>query len=30
MPAYLRGSDRPLAEAYALALLDLDGGVYRG
>ncbi|WP_419496935.1 HAD-IIA family hydrolase [Bifidobacterium pullorum] len=30
MPAYLRGSDRPLAEAYALALLDLDGVVYRG
>ena len=30
MPGYLRGSDRPLAETYALALLDLDGVVYRG
>ena len=30
MPAYLHGCDRPLAEGYALALLDLDGVVYRG
>ncbi|PJM72661.1 HAD family hydrolase [Bifidobacterium primatium] len=28
--AYLKGSDRPLSQAYRLALLDLDGVVYRG
>lgn len=30
MTTYLRGTDRPLAQAYGLALLDLDGVVYRG
>lgn len=29
-PEYLKGTERPLAEAYGLALLDLDGVVYRG
>ena len=27
---WLRGSDQPLAQAYDVALLDLDGVVYRG
>ena len=27
---YLSGSDEPLCTAYSLALLDLDGVVYRG
>ncbi|BDR52815.1 haloacid dehalogenase [Bombiscardovia nodaiensis] len=27
---YLKGSAQPLAQAYSLALLDLDGVVYRG
>ena len=30
MTRFLKGTDRPLAEAYQLALLDLDGVVYRG
>lgn len=30
VPPYLRGSDRPLAELYDVALLDLDGVVYVG
>ena len=30
MSGYLAGTDRPLAETYTLALLDLDGVVYRG
>ena len=30
MTRFLKGTDRPLAEAYELALLDLDGVVYRG
>lgn len=30
MSKLLGGSDKPLAEAYRLALLDLDGVVYRG
>ena len=30
MSATLRGSDRPLAEAHDLALVDLDGVAYRG
>lgn len=30
MSEYLKGTDRALAETYALALLDLDGVVYRG
>lgn len=30
MTRLLKGTDRPLAEAYQLALLDLDGVVYRG
>ncbi len=30
MSNYLLGSSRPLAERYQLALLDLDGVVYRG
>ena len=30
MTRFLKGTDRPLAEAYRLALLDLDGVVYRG
>ena len=30
MTRFLKGADRPLAEAYQLALLDLDGVVYRG
>jgi glycerol 3-phosphatase-2 len=29
-PASIRGSERPLAELYDAALLDLDGVVYRG
>ena len=29
MTRFLKGTDRPLAEAYQLALLDLDGVVYR-
>ena len=28
--SYTHLTDRPLAEAYQLALLDLDGVVYRG
>ncbi|RBP99978.1 HAD-IIA family hydrolase [Bifidobacterium xylocopae] len=28
--AFLKGSDKPLCQAYSLALLDLDGVVYRG
>ena len=28
MTRFLKGTDRPLAEAYQLALLDLDGVVY--
>ena len=27
---FLKGTDRTLAEQYHLALLDLDGVVYRG
>ena len=30
MTRFLAGTDRPLAAAYRLALLDLDGVVYRG
>ncbi|NMM98295.1 HAD-IIA family hydrolase [Bifidobacterium olomucense] len=30
MTRFLKGTDRPLAETYQLALLDLDGVVYRG
>ncbi|MBT1171170.1 HAD-IIA family hydrolase [Bifidobacterium sp. SO4] len=30
MTRFLKGTDRTLAEAYQLALLDLDGVVYRG
>ncbi|KFI85851.1 Haloacid dehalogenase-like hydrolase (HAD superfamily) [Bifidobacterium reuteri DSM 23975] len=30
MTRFLKGTDRPLAQAYQLALLDLDGVVYRG
>ena len=30
MTRFLKGTDHPLAEAYQLALLDLDGVVYRG
>ncbi len=30
MTRFLKGTDRPLAEAYQLALLDLDGVAYRG
>lgn len=29
-PTIIKGSDKPLAQRYALALLDLDGVVYRG
>lgn len=27
MTRFLKGTDRPLAEAYQLALLDLDGAL---
>ncbi|MBT1165768.1 HAD-IIA family hydrolase [Bifidobacterium simiarum] len=30
MTQFLKGTDRPISEAYRLALLDLDGVVYRG
>lgn len=30
MTGYLKGTDSPVSQAYALALLDLDGVVYRG
>ncbi len=29
-PGIIHGSERPLSQAYQLALLDLDGVVYRG
>ncbi|PLS30559.1 Haloacid dehalogenase-like hydrolase (HAD superfamily) [Bifidobacterium margollesii] len=30
MTRFLKGTERPISEAYRLALLDLDGVVYRG